>query len=69
MASIACYSPRSPAARDSFNCAAARAARDGLNCLLQPAQPSSPRWLQLRCTRQPAMPSVAAAGYVRRPLE
>ncbi|OAQ79101.1 hypothetical protein VFPBJ_07222 [Purpureocillium lilacinum] len=67
MASIACYSPRSPAARDSFNCASARAACDGLNCLLQPA---SPRWLQLpAAARQPAMPLVAAAGYVRRRLE
>ncbi|OAQ75001.1 hypothetical protein VFPBJ_10295 [Purpureocillium lilacinum] len=37
---------------------------------LQPAQPGSPRWLQLpAAARQPAMPSVAAAGYVRRPLE
>ncbi|OAQ83116.1 hypothetical protein VFPFJ_08919 [Purpureocillium lilacinum] len=67
MAPIACCSPRSLAARDSFNCAVARAARDGLNCLLQP---SSPRWPQLSAiARQPAMPSVAAAGYVRRPLE
>ncbi|OAQ93145.1 hypothetical protein VFPFJ_02306 [Purpureocillium lilacinum] len=43
------------------------AARDGFNCLLQPG---SPRWLQLpAAARQPAMPLVAAAGYVRRPLE
>ena len=58
MASIACCSPRSQAARDGFNCAAARAARDGLNCLLQPAQPSSPRWLQL-----PAAARAARDGF------
>ncbi|OAQ75966.1 hypothetical protein VFPBJ_08326 [Purpureocillium lilacinum] len=55
MASIACCSPRSPAARDGFNCAAARAPAMASIAL----HPCSPRWPQLpAAAQQPAMASI-----------